>query len=53
MHKLKVKLEDMLARENRTHLAQAVFDFLPFRAELDLAGWENEDIFAHNNPKTS
>ena len=53
LHKLKVKLEDMLARENRTHLAQAVFDFLPFRAELDLAGWENEDIFAHNNPKTS
>lgn len=53
LHKLKAKLEDMLSRENRTHLAQAVFDFLPFRAELDLAGWENEDIFAHNNPKQS
>lgn len=48
LHKLRDKLGDMLAREGRTELAQACFNFLPFRAELDLAGWENEDIFAHN-----
>jgi ribonuclease D len=48
LHKLKAKLEAMIARENRTELARATFDFLPFRAELDLAGWENEDIFAHS-----
>jgi ribonuclease D len=38
----------MLARENRTALAQACFEFLPSRARLDLQGWENEDIFAHS-----
>lgn len=48
LHKLKAKLDDMLARENRVDLAKATFDFLPYRAELDLAGWENEDIFAHS-----
>ncbi|MDE3059642.1 MAG: ribonuclease D [Pseudomonadota bacterium] len=48
LHKLKAKLDVMLAREGRTELAQATFDFLPWRAELDLAGWGNEDIFAHN-----
>ena len=37
----------MLAREGRTHLAKACFDFLPTRAELDLEGWEETDIFAH------
>jgi len=37
----------MLAREGRTQLAQACFDFLPARAALDLAGWEEVDIFAH------
>lgn len=48
LHKLKAKLDAMLARENRSELASAAFDFLPYRAELDLAGWENEDIFAHS-----
>ncbi len=48
LHKLKEKLDDMLTREGRTELAEAAFDFLPYRAELDLAGWENEDIFAHS-----
>ncbi len=48
LHKLKAKLEEMLKREGRMELAQACFDFLPFRAELDLAGWENDDIFAHS-----
>jgi len=48
LHKLKAKLDGMLTREARTELAQACFNFLPFRAELDIAGWENEDIFAHS-----
>ena len=47
LHALKKALDAMLAREGRTHLAQACFDFLPTRAELDLAGWEEVDIFAH------
>lgn len=47
LHAMREKLDDMLARENRTHLAQAAFGFLPTRAELDLAGWEESDIFAH------
>ena len=37
----------MLEREQRAHLASACFDFLPVRAELDLAGWPETDIFAH------
>ncbi|MGE3769854.1 MAG: ribonuclease D [Bdellovibrionales bacterium] len=47
LHALKAKLDEMLARENRTELAQKCFDFLPVRAELDLAGWPDFDIFAH------
>jgi ribonuclease D len=47
LHQLKDGLDAMLAREGRTHLAQACFDFLPARAELDLAGWGETDIFAH------
>jgi len=47
LHQLKAVLDNMLAREGRTHLAQACFDFLPTRAELDLAGWQEADIFAH------
>ena len=47
LHQLKEALDTMLAREGRTHLAKACFDFLPTRAELDLAGWEETDIFAH------
>lgn len=46
LHALRDKLDAMLARENRTSLAQACFDFLPVRAALDLAGWP-DDIFAH------
>ena len=48
LHALKEKLDVRLAREGRTALAQACFDFLPTRAELDLAGWPEEDIFAHS-----
>jgi ribonuclease D len=47
LHELKKVLDAMLAREGRSHLAQACFDFLPTRAELDLGGWEELDIFAH------
>jgi len=47
LHQLKAALDGMLAREGRAHLAQAAFDFLPSRAELDLAGWDETDIFAH------
>lgn len=48
LHGLRDRLNVMLARENRSELAQACFDFLPTRAKLDLSGWENEDIFAHS-----
>ena len=47
LHQLKTVLDAMLAREGRSHLAQACFDFLPARAALDLAGWGETDIFAH------
>jgi ribonuclease D len=47
LHALRLRLDAMLAREGRTALAQACFDFLPVRAELDLAGWPDQDIFAH------
>lgn len=47
LHALHAKLEAMLAREGRGDLAQACFKFLPYRAELDLAGWSETDIFAH------
>lgn len=48
LHVLKEKLDAMLAREGRSALAQACFDFLPARAALDLAGWPEIDIFAHS-----
>ena len=47
LHRLKESLDAMLAREGRTELAKACFDFLPARVELDLAGWAETDIFAH------
>ncbi len=47
LHRLKSALEGMLAREGRTEVAQACFDFLPTRARLDLAGWPDVDIFSH------
>jgi len=47
LHQLKERLDQMLAREGRTALAAAAFDFLPARAKLDLAGFEDTDIFAH------
>jgi ribonuclease D len=47
LHQLKSKLIEMLERENRLDLAQSCFDFLPTRADLDLIGWSEHDIFAH------
>ena len=47
LHALKEKLDAMLARENRVGLAESCFAFLPVRAELDRAGFEAEDLFAH------
>lgn len=48
LHKLREKLDIRLAREGRTELAQAAFNFLPHRAAFDLAGWPDTDIFAHS-----
>ena len=48
LHALKERLDDMLRREGRMHLAAAAFGFLPIRAELDLKGWPDQDIFAHS-----
>jgi ribonuclease D len=47
LHALRAKLDEMLAREGRRELAEACFRFLPTRAQLDLSGWPEEDIFAH------
>ncbi|HJO64727.1 MAG TPA: ribonuclease D [Sphingomonas sanguinis] len=47
LHRMKVELDKRLEREGRMALAQSCFDFLPARAELDLAGWPEVDIFAH------
>jgi ribonuclease D len=48
LHALKAKFDVMLARENRTALAEACFQFLPTRSQLDLDGWPDTDIFAHS-----
>ena len=47
LHALREALDDMLQRENRTAYAEACFAFLPVRADLDLAGWNDIDIFEH------
>jgi ribonuclease D len=48
LHRLRDEFELRLEREGRRELAQACFDFLPYRSRLDLAGWPEEDIFAHS-----
>ncbi|MCB4771397.1 ribonuclease D [Ancylobacter sp. Lp-2] len=48
LHAIREKLAAMLAREGRTALAESCFRFLPTRAALDLAGWPEQDIFAHS-----
>jgi ribonuclease D len=47
LHRLKERLDAMLLREGRMALAQSCFAFLPARAQLDLAGWADTDIFSH------
>ncbi|MGX5776903.1 ribonuclease D [Methylorubrum zatmanii] len=48
LHAARERLDLMLAREGRSEMARACFDFLPTRARLDLAGWPETDIFAHS-----
>lgn len=48
LHALREKLQERLVREDRTAMAEACFAFLPTRARLDLAGWDDTDIFAHS-----
>ena len=48
LHRLRDVLNERLIREGRMEMAQACFDFLPMRAQLDLAGWPETDIFAHS-----
>ncbi len=48
LHQLREKLDVMLEREGRTQLAAECFKFLPVRADLDLVGWDETDIFAHS-----
>jgi ribonuclease D len=48
LHALRARLDQMLVREGRDGLARACFEFLPHRALLDVAGWEDIDIFAHS-----
>jgi ribonuclease D len=47
LHRIRTILDERLAREGRTDIAQACFDFLPTRARLDLIRYEDEDIFNH------
>lgn len=47
LHALKEKLETMLDREGRRPMAEACFDFVLVRSAMDLAGWDDMDIFAH------
>ena len=47
LHKIKDKLDSMLLREKRNKLAKACFDFIPYRTDLDINGWSDQDIFKH------
>ena len=47
LHKIKDKLNSMLLREKRSKLAKACFDFIQYRADLDINGWSEQDIFKH------
>ena len=48
LHRIRDRLDEMLAREGRTGLAQACFNFVSTRSALDLAGWDEMDVFAHS-----
>ena len=47
LHKIKIKLDEMLLREKRSKLAKACFDFIEHRTDLDISGWAEQDIFKH------
>ena len=47
LHEIKARFDQILQREGRMELAKACFEFVPVRARLDLAGWNEEDVFAH------
>jgi ribonuclease D len=47
LHEIKARLDQMLERESRQGIAKSCFDFVSVRADLDLAGWTEEDVFAH------
>ena len=47
LHKLKKKLDAILERENRVNIANACFEFISHRTDLDLYGWQDVDIFKH------
>jgi len=47
LHKIKEKLDKMLLREKRSDLAKACFDFIEYRTDLDINGWQDQDIFKH------
>lgn len=49
LHQIREEITKMLVRENRLELAQEIFDFLPVRAHLDIVGWNEKDIFAHES----
>jgi ribonuclease D len=53
LHRLREALASRLEREDRTRIADACFRFLPTRARLDLIGWPDEDIFAHNSGRST
>lgn len=48
LHQIKDELEIILEKEKRSHLINKILNFLPFRVQLDLLGWENIDIFSHS-----
>ena len=48
LHKLKDILDQKIKREGRIKIAQSCFDFLPVRAQLDIEGWPETDVFAHS-----
>ena len=52
LHELKEKLDEMLVREGRVEIAKKCFDFMDTRAQLDLLGWDNEDIFSHSTKRS-
>lgn len=53
LHSLRTVLTEMLVKENRYDMAKKLFEFLPTRANLDLMGWNEIDIFSHGSTKSN